>query len=82
MSPVKLPRLALRDLFWLVLVAALVVGWWIDHARSATALQDSKLWQGRATKLKEHIEQFGGQIQFREGSDAIGVNFPTLPLSD
>jgi hypothetical protein len=27
----KLPKLHLRDLFWLVLVCALGVGWWVDH---------------------------------------------------
>jgi hypothetical protein len=26
-------RFTIRDLFWLVLVAALAGGWWIDHAR-------------------------------------------------
>ena len=26
-------RFTIRDLFWLVLVAALAVGWWIDHLR-------------------------------------------------
>lgn len=29
----KTPKLFLRDLFWLVLVAALAVGWWMDHVR-------------------------------------------------
>ena len=27
------PRFTIRDLFWLVLVAALAVSWWIDHLR-------------------------------------------------
>ena len=31
----KLPQLHLRDLFWLVLVVALAVGWWIDHLHAA-----------------------------------------------
>ena len=26
----KLPQLSLRDLFWLVLVVALAVGWWVS----------------------------------------------------
>ena len=30
----KLPQLSLRDLFWLVLVCALAVGWWAERARS------------------------------------------------
>jgi hypothetical protein len=28
-----LPQLSLRDLFWLVLMAALGLGWWVDHQR-------------------------------------------------
>lgn len=27
----KMPKLYLRDLFWLILVCALAVGWWMDH---------------------------------------------------
>jgi hypothetical protein len=27
------PRFSIRDLFWLVLVAALIVGWWLDHGK-------------------------------------------------
>jgi hypothetical protein len=29
----KLPQLSLRDLFWLVLVCALAVGWGLDRVR-------------------------------------------------
>jgi hypothetical protein len=29
----KLPQLTLRDLFWLVLVCALAVGWWNEHSQ-------------------------------------------------
>jgi hypothetical protein len=36
----KLPQLALRDLFWLVLVAALVCAWWLDHRSLAAQIQD------------------------------------------
>jgi hypothetical protein len=28
-NAMKLPRFTLRDLFWLVLVCSLVVGWWV-----------------------------------------------------
>jgi hypothetical protein len=27
----KLPQFTLRDLFWLVLVSAMAVGWWADR---------------------------------------------------
>ncbi len=29
------PKLSLRDFFWLIVVAALAVAWWIDHRRQA-----------------------------------------------
>ena len=29
----KLPQLHLRDLFWLVLVAAVSCAWWVEHVR-------------------------------------------------
>lgn len=31
----KLTQLHIRDLFWLVLVAGLMLGWWLDHRRLA-----------------------------------------------
>jgi len=31
----KLNQLHVRDLFWLVLVAGLILGWWLDHHRLA-----------------------------------------------
>jgi hypothetical protein len=33
MLPMKLTQFTLRDLFWLVLVAALAVGWFLDNSR-------------------------------------------------
>lgn len=27
----RLPQLSLRDLFWLILVAAILCGWWVDR---------------------------------------------------
>jgi hypothetical protein len=36
--PMKLPKLHLRDVFWLVLVCALVVGWWGDRGRVSAEL--------------------------------------------
>ena len=26
-----MPRFSLRDLFWLTLVVALILGWWLEH---------------------------------------------------
>jgi len=41
----KLPQLSLRDLFWLVLVVGICLGWWIDQdriRRQGEALKASK----------------------------------------
>ena len=34
----KLPQASIRDLFWLVLVAALGLGWWLDRGKLATEI--------------------------------------------
>lgn len=39
----KRPRLHLRDLFWLVLVVALGLGWWLEHQRQITQLAELRL---------------------------------------
>ncbi len=38
-----LPRFTLRDLFWLVLICALAVGWWRDSASLRTELERFRL---------------------------------------
>jgi hypothetical protein len=42
--PVMKLRFSIRDLFWLVLVVALAVGWWLDHRYlKARSFEDLKL---------------------------------------
>jgi hypothetical protein len=36
----KLPQLTLRDLFWLVLVIALSLGWWLDRKAIIARMSD------------------------------------------
>ncbi len=52
MYPMKLPKLHIRDLFWLVMVCALAVGWWVDHRTQALKNlgfgQQAALWRQRA----------------------------------
>ena len=47
----RLPRFTLRDLFWLVLVCALAVGWWVERTRHARTLGEIR--QFRDTYLSE-----------------------------
>jgi hypothetical protein len=37
-------KFTLRDLFWLVLVCALAVGWWVDHARLVAIILKLDPW--------------------------------------
>jgi hypothetical protein len=36
----KLPQLSLRELFWLITVMGLSIGWWLDHEKLARSLTD------------------------------------------
>ena len=45
MNERRLIQLSLRDLFWLVLVVALCVGWWAEHQRQAVRLRDECSFQ-------------------------------------
>ena len=34
-------RFTIRDLLWLTALAALAVGWWLDHRRTMSRLEDA-----------------------------------------
>ena len=42
--PMKLPQFTLRDLFWLVLVVALAVGWFVDRTRLVQQINRLDHW--------------------------------------
>jgi hypothetical protein len=49
----KLPKLNLRDLFWLVGVVAMGLGWWLDRTPLASALAAAQQSNGElATQVK------------------------------
>jgi len=48
-------KLTLRDLFWLVLMVALILGWSVDHRALARQCSQSEQWQWRAETLKTWI---------------------------
>jgi hypothetical protein len=56
----KLPQLSLRDLFWLVLVCALGLGWWVERNRLQSRHQAEKIrinadWETQHYRLiREH----------------------------
>jgi hypothetical protein len=61
----KLPGFSLRELFLLVLIAAMGCGWWRDaEARS--------LWRWRAESLKEYLEGHASRHVTWENEDRRG----------
>ena len=52
----KFPQLTLRDLFWLVLVCAMALGWWLERAALHHQLKDI---QTEAAKWKDYAERCG-----------------------
>jgi hypothetical protein len=52
----KLPQLTLRDLFWLVLVIALSLGWWLQSRRHQELRERAELWEWRATTIQTALE--------------------------
>jgi hypothetical protein len=50
-------RFAIRDLLWLTVVAALCVGWWVEH-RQAAARESA--WQ---TCFQTALEQLSTHVQ-------------------
>ena len=72
----KLPQLHLGDLFWLVLVVALGLGWWIEHrTRTAYFRQAIYGWDNDLHKMRMKLGELGytidegtspGQLTIRE----------------
>jgi hypothetical protein len=53
----KLPQLSLRELFLLVVVAAMGCGWWVDHRRLTR---------------NERLRQLGLQVRNYHGDSYVG----------
>jgi hypothetical protein len=43
----KLPQLSLRELFWLVALAAMGCGWWVDRGRLAAKVREMEIEEMR-----------------------------------
>jgi hypothetical protein len=57
----KLPQLYLRDLFWLVLVCALAVGWWVDRSRLAPPFRGCSTFTKRQSSMTFRFRKTMGQ---------------------
>jgi len=69
---VKLPRLYLRDLFWLILVIAMGFGWWAHVERIKT----DRMYQARLVEaLALALTESGGAIAADSG-DVTRISLP------
>src|SRR4051794_9982059 len=83
----KLPQLSLRDLFWLVLVCALMAGWWRERARANTAdvsqLEQKRvadLWRDHAMTLAKALTEDGPRSVMLRDEHGNEVKFgPPMP---
>jgi hypothetical protein len=60
-------RVSLRELFALMLIAALALGWWVDrrrwHAEQQTLRTQMTKTASHVTSLKEMFEQLGCRVR-------------------
>jgi len=79
-------RFTIRDLMWLTVVAALLMGWAVsntrlrsDLVRAAEQAGTSARWEGYAGALREQLGEFGIPVEFRkDGGMSIGPIPPEL----
>jgi hypothetical protein len=69
-----LPKLNLRDLFWLVVVVAMGLGWWLEHDRFQEAKDKLDLWpQKPGDKLEVSIDERGEVTEHVVGSRVMNA---------
>lgn len=51
-----MPKLSLRDLFAVVTVAAMALGWWLEHRAKVAALQNLQAERARRIGVEENAD--------------------------
>lgn len=78
----KLPRFTLRELFLLVVIAAMGCGWWADRTVLSQSSRNAKQFEDIAHELSEAIDKMGGTAiyWYDEHGNDFGVQVvPPLP---
>jgi hypothetical protein len=76
----RLPRVNLRDLFWLVLMVALVLGWWMDRSRLATEVKYLKSTVNGVGFIETELDDALTFLSNAHGIE-IGVDWKSLKTS-
>jgi hypothetical protein len=74
-----MPKLTLRDLFAIVTIVALALGWWLDRSRLAamyarTAYENAQL-RIDVRFLADHLEEKGTKVFFKSDDRVHAVQF-------
>jgi hypothetical protein len=64
------PHLTLRDLFWLIALVAMGLGWWVDHRRGSALAGEVTILKNRCEVHKQFIEGQGWEVE-DDGSSVI-----------
>ena len=75
-------RFSIRDLLWLMVVAAIGVCWWIDHREQTTKNYRTEMirWRFRAESLKAYVEKSSEKVTFLKnnfGTQEVTVEGPS-----
>jgi hypothetical protein len=65
----KLPQHSLRELFLLVVIAAMGCGWWVDRFRIE---RQARLWQANALHWKDSAELCADALRSMDYTIAFG----------
>ena len=57
-------KFSIRDLLWLTVVVALLLGWWVDRQIHPNELRAAQRWRTRAGALEEVLHDSGWQVQW------------------
>jgi hypothetical protein len=70
----KLPQVSLRELFLLVVIAAMGCGWWVDRSRTQKERDRLYLWpKERGDKLRVWVDENGAEQLELEGGGRIVI---------
>ena len=72
----KLPQLSLRELFLLVVIAAMGCGWWVERAGFISRLHEAEAWKAGAGALQELVERKGWSVNWVEDEKWINLYRP------
>ena len=80
----KLPRFTLRELFLLVVIAAMGCGWWVERQNTQAAIEverlQAKTWRDNAVGLQFFIErEHGRTVKWDEGTPTPFVSSVITP---